>query len=213
MSKPEEAKELLTSLRPLSQHITIRFKEMVQLMSQCDSLNSPLDGPQEATDEKRGGRTVSGFTVLSGILPGTKWCGLGDLAQNYHDLGSETKIDKCCRSHDICPVKVRAHDSRYDLKNTDFYTKKNHPTEIRTSISPSSAVELNTTSASHCECDRRLYECLKATRRATADTMGSFYFNILRVPCVDDVVSSGQSEDRNSSTTKIFRKARKRYRR
>nr|CAD7428571.1 unnamed protein product [Timema monikensis] len=119
----------------------------------------------------------------------TKWCGLGDLAQNYHDLGSETKIDKCCRSHDICPAKVRAHDSRYDLKNTDFYTK------------------------SHCECDRRLYECLKATRRATADTMGSFYFNILRVPCVDDVASSGQSEDRNSSTKKIFRKARKRYRR
>nr|CAD7453941.1 unnamed protein product [Timema tahoe] len=188
-SRPEEAKELLTSLRPLSQHITIRFKEMVQLMSQCDSLNSPLDGPQEATAEKRGGRTVSGFSVLSGILPGTKWCGLGDLAQNYHDLGSEAKIDKCCRSHDICPAKVRAHDSRYDLKNTDFYTK------------------------SHCECDRRLYECLKATGRATADTMGSFYFNILRVPCVDDVVTSGQGEDQNSSTTKIFRKARKRYRR
>lgn len=25
---------------------------------------------------------------------GTKWCGAGDIAENYHDLGRETQIDR-----------------------------------------------------------------------------------------------------------------------
>ena len=31
------------------------------------------------------------------IMPGTKWCGQGDIAEHYNDLGYHTNVDKCCR--------------------------------------------------------------------------------------------------------------------
>ncbi|TRY63800.1 hypothetical protein TCAL_14309 [Tigriopus californicus] len=31
------------------------------------------------------------------ILPGTKWCGAGDIADHYNDLGYYGDVDKCCR--------------------------------------------------------------------------------------------------------------------
>lgn len=32
------------------------------------------------------------FSVFSGIIPGTKWCGTGDIATTYSDLGKITFI-------------------------------------------------------------------------------------------------------------------------
>ena len=62
---------------------------------------------------------------LIGILPGTKWCGFNDLADNYHDLGSGSyfEVDKCCRSHDHCPIKVHSFDTNYGVTNYHPYTK------------------------------------------------------------------------------------------
>lgn len=54
---------------------------------------------------------------------GTNWCGTGDIASNYHDLGFENEVDRCCRTHDLCPVKIRAYQRRYDLTNEHLYTK------------------------------------------------------------------------------------------
>lgn len=54
---------------------------------------------------------------------GTKWCGTGDIATTYHDLGSDKDSDKCCRTHDLCPVKIRAFKQRYNLTNNSLYTK------------------------------------------------------------------------------------------
>ncbi len=31
------------------------------------------------------------------IMPGTKWCGQGDVAEHYNDLGYHSDVDKCCR--------------------------------------------------------------------------------------------------------------------
>ena len=35
-------------------------------------------------------------------------CGVNDVAKNYEDLGTGSyfEVDKCCRTHDHCPLKV-----------------------------------------------------------------------------------------------------------
>lgn len=96
------------------------------------------------------------------VLAGTKWCGTGDIAKTYHDLGAEPKVDMCCRAHDLCPVKVRAYSKRYNLTNGSLYTK------------------------SHCKCDDNLFECLKSSDSPTAHIMGNVYFNLVQVPCVEE---------------------------
>ncbi|XP_053686284.1 uncharacterized protein LOC128735821 [Sabethes cyaneus] len=122
---------------------------------------------------KRGLFYASPFSLLSGIIPGTKWCGTGDIADSYHDLGEDATMDRCCRTHDLCPLKVRAYQKRYNLNNNSIYTK------------------------SHCKCDDMLYECLKKTNTSAAQVMGSIYFNLVQVPCVEET-SAGMK----------FRKAR-----
>ena len=54
---------------------------------------------------------------------GTKWCGIDDIANNYFDLGKEVEVDKCCRAHDHCPMKIKALGSSYGIKNNHPYTK------------------------------------------------------------------------------------------
>lgn len=39
---------------------------------------------------------------------------------------------------------------------------------------------------SHCECDSLLFDCLKKARSSTADMLGNFYFNLLKVQCIDE---------------------------
>jgi len=40
---------------------------------------------------------------------------------------------------------------------------------------------------SHCTCDQVLYQCLKAANHPTANFMGQIYFNIVKVPCIEDI--------------------------
>ncbi|XP_058835045.1 uncharacterized protein LOC131692182 [Topomyia yanbarensis] len=128
---------------------------------------------QSGAGSKRGIFYTSPFSLLSGIIPGTKWCGTGDIAETYHDLGDDATMDRCCRTHDLCPLKVRAYQKRYNLSNNSIYTK------------------------SHCKCDDMLYECLKKTNTSAAQVMGSIYFNLVQVPCVEE-----------TQTGMKFRKAR-----
>ncbi|OAD54882.1 Phospholipase A2 isozymes PA3A/PA3B/PA5 [Eufriesea mexicana] len=147
--------------------------EMTKLMQQCELLDKiQHDGLSTSMSHtvSKGNREVgSVLSLFSGILPGTKWCGAGDIAENYHDLGQEAQIDRCCRSHDLCPVKVRAQQTRYNLTNYSIYTK------------------------SHCACDEALYHCLKATTHSTAHIMGHIYFNVIKVPCIEDIPEDKQT--------------------
>ncbi|KAG7198688.1 hypothetical protein KM043_001686 [Ampulex compressa] len=162
----EVLKNLSTTLRPN----LVNLKEMTTLMQQCellDKLQAESAAALSPSSLSRGNRVVvSSLTLLSGILPGTKWCGTGDIAENYHDLGQDAHIDRCCRTHDLCPVKVRAQQTRYNLTNYSIYTK------------------------SHCICDDALYKCLKAANHPTANIMGHIYFNMVKVPCIEDVSNS-----------------------
>ncbi|XP_017878975.1 uncharacterized protein LOC108624294 [Ceratina calcarata] len=165
--EPYEADEVLRNLSTTVIPQLVSFQEMTRLMQQCELLErikeNELSTSMTSSVSKSSRGVSSVLSLLSGILPGTKWCGTGDIAENYHDLGQEVQIDRCCRSHDLCPVKVRARQTRYNLTNYSMYTK------------------------SHCDCDEALYHCLKATMHPTARVIGEIYFNVIKVSCIEDV--------------------------
>ncbi|XP_012285622.1 uncharacterized protein LOC105702550 [Orussus abietinus] len=186
--EPREAVEVLRNLSVLGEPREISFQDMTTLMQQCDQVDVILQGTTPtlptSTPSGENQQGVNPLTLFSGILPGTKWCGSGDIATNYHDLGQEARIDRCCRTHDHCPAKVRAQRTRYDVTNYSLYTK------------------------SHCNCDEGLYQCLKTANHPTANVMGVIYFNIVRVPCLEDIP---ESERAPRGPTKRFRPPKMRY--
>lgn len=102
------------------------------------------------------------FAIWRGILPGTNWCGMGDRATSYNDLGIESDLDICCRAHDFCPIRLNAFSRGYGLFNWSFYTR------------------------SHCLCDENFLVCLKRAHTPLADVVAKFYFNIMRTTCIHD---------------------------
>ena len=59
---------------------------------------------------------------LADNLPGTKWCGAGDVARDYDDLGPKAETDKCCRDHDNSIESMARGEEKNGLKNTLLYT-------------------------------------------------------------------------------------------
>ena len=79
------------------------------------------------------------------LVPGTLWCGVNDIAENYKNLGESWQVmlivvvlvflmifsnlplshqvDTCCRAHDHCPVKVKPLQNRYGLRNFRYNMK------------------------------------------------------------------------------------------
>ncbi|KAJ0176380.1 hypothetical protein K1T71_007559 [Dendrolimus kikuchii] len=181
----EDTARLLRQLSSINRPLGVTFPQMIKLMSQCQQ----VDGVEISEESRRvlssGWREGSGdgaararldaggahagllggspLTLLQGIIPGTKWCGTGDIAANYHDLGADRRLDRCCRTHDLCPTKVRAFSSRYNLTNNSLYSK------------------------SHCTCDDMLFDCLKKTNTSASQVMGHIYFNLVQVPCLIDL--------------------------
>lgn len=65
-------------------------------MHQCDVVEKQNQKrvTNRSTHESNDGETPKAFqfknnpfSVFSGIIPGTKWCGTGDIATTYSDLG------------------------------------------------------------------------------------------------------------------------------
>ncbi len=71
--------------------------------------------PREARDLKL-------FAMTKGVAPDTKWCGKGDIARDYRELGLNYRVDKCCRVHDHCPQKIKTGWVRDGLENKRPYT-------------------------------------------------------------------------------------------
>lgn len=95
------------------------------------------------------------------IFPGTKWCGKGDLAKCYDDLGDDQELDMCCRDHDCCPLVIPPFGSRYGVFNYRFH------------------------SLLHCDCDQRFRGCLRQSVSSMANMIGKIYFNILGSKCFE----------------------------
>ncbi|XP_052893883.1 group 3 secretory phospholipase A2-like [Anopheles moucheti] len=96
---------------------------------------------------------------LGFIYPGTKWCGPGNIATNYSDVGRYGAEDQCCREHDLCPNVLLPGECRRGLCNRGTFTR------------------------SHCDCDARFRRCLQNLNTETANTLGAIFFNVVQVTC------------------------------
>ncbi|TSQ46654.1 Group 3 secretory phospholipase A2 [Bagarius yarrelli] len=101
-------------------------------------------------------RSKRGFTY-----PGTLWCGAGNIADNYDQLGEFAETDKCCRTHDQCPHVIHAFSSRYSFTNFKWH------------------------SISHCDCDNTLKQCLRAVNDTSSRVVGQAFFNVIESPCFE----------------------------
>ncbi|KAL3884301.1 hypothetical protein ACJMK2_024476 [Sinanodonta woodiana] len=94
------------------------------------------------------------------IYPGTKWCGIGNIAKHDFDFGRYTFTDSCCRMHDSCPVSIGPFKTLMGLTNLGLFT------------------------SSDCKCEADFYHCLKSSHEPAAEEIGDIYFNIIRPDCI-----------------------------
>uniref|UniRef100_A0A8C3N859 phospholipase A2 n=1 Tax=Geospiza parvula TaxID=87175 RepID=A0A8C3N859_GEOPR len=92
-------------------------------------------------------------------LPGTLWCGAGNSAGNWSELGLFRGPDRCCREHDQCWAQITALQFNYGIRNYRLHT------------------------VSHCDCDNRFRQCLLAINDTVSNIIGVTFFNLLEVPC------------------------------
>ncbi|GAB1868061.1 Group 3 secretory phospholipase A2 [Camponotus japonicus] len=94
------------------------------------------------------------------MIPGTQWCGRGDRATKYTNLGGFGLADACCRKHDTsCPFHIPAFGKRYGVFNWRI------------------------SSMMHCACDERFRTCLKMAGTTSADFIGKIFFDVLQSKC------------------------------
>ncbi|XP_075024787.1 protein PROCA1 [Calonectris borealis] len=93
--------------------------------------------------------------------PGTLWCGAGSNADAYEQLGEHQDTDRCCRDHDHCQHVIHPFTARYGYRNLRWHT------------------------ISHCDCDRRLKECLRRVNDTASRVVGQAFFNVIQVPCFE----------------------------
>lgn len=141
-------------------HHTIR-----QLLKKCEYYRTPSLRFRSMVDDFFSGMRL--VTDLArryfAIYPGTKWCGAGDVAENYNDLGLDADLDKCCRDHDHCPDLIHAGEYavKYNLTNDSYITK------------------------SSCDCDKQLANCLTRVGELNSSgrRVGELFFNVFRFDC------------------------------
>uniref|UniRef100_K4I293 phospholipase A2 n=1 Tax=Abronia graminea TaxID=278977 RepID=K4I293_ABRGR len=94
-------------------------------------------------------------------MPGTLWCGAGNIASNFSHLGTFKGPDMCCRDHDHCDIQISGLKYNYGVFNFRPHT------------------------ISHCDCDTRFRNCLMSLSDSIADFIGKTYFNVMFVPCFE----------------------------
>uniref|UniRef100_A0A672HSB3 phospholipase A2 n=1 Tax=Salarias fasciatus TaxID=181472 RepID=A0A672HSB3_SALFA len=132
---------------------------------QCAPLEAE-EGRERARRRAAGGGHGQGSEVTAHrrvkrgfIVPGTLWCGSGNKAPSYEDLGVFSATDRCCREHDQCEDTILSFHSQYGVFNANIFTM------------------------SHCDCDNRFRRCLKDANDSMADVVGYTFFNLLKMHC------------------------------
>ncbi|XP_067114829.1 group 3 secretory phospholipase A2-like [Osmerus mordax] len=115
-----------------------------------------LHGDSDRSGGKTHRRLKRGF-----IVPGTLWCGAGNKALSYKDLGVFSDTDSCCREHDQCQDTILSFQYNYGVFNKNIFTM------------------------SHCNCDNKFRECLLAAQDRISNVVGYTFFNLLKMKCFD----------------------------
>ena len=106
----------------LNQDITKRQSELAAVHGTIMAGNSSRHLHKRSTEPvKRTRSKRAAFDFLLGIYPDTKWCGKGNIAKDYNDLGPDF-ADSCCRDHDHCPYVISPFQSAYGMFNPQFHT-------------------------------------------------------------------------------------------
>uniref|UniRef100_A0A673KCX9 phospholipase A2 n=1 Tax=Sinocyclocheilus rhinocerous TaxID=307959 RepID=A0A673KCX9_9TELE len=95
------------------------------------------------------------------MIPGTLWCGSGNKAMAFVDLGVFEDTDKCCREHDHCKDTIASFSYDHGVFNTNIFT------------------------LSHCDCDNRFHRCLLGVNNTMSNLVGYGYFNVLKMRCFE----------------------------
>lgn len=111
-------------------------------------------GGEERSEVASHQRVKRGF-----IVPGTLWCGAGNKAPSYDDLGVFSDTDSCCRDHDQCDNNILSFQTKFGVFNSNMFT------------------------LSHCDCDDKFRNCLMATNDSLSDVVGYTFFNLLKMHC------------------------------
>lgn len=131
-------------------HVTI--EEMDITVDKC------TDPTPKAKDSSLFGFLGKAFQSLT-IYPGTKWCGAGNIAKNYSDLGTAINVDICCRDHDHSEDNIPAFGTSHGIENSRFYTMTN------------------------CADDKKFFSCLVDAGDVVASSVGILYFDVLKTKC------------------------------
>ncbi|XP_066498190.1 uncharacterized protein proca1 [Hoplias malabaricus] len=136
-------------------HEQEHFTTVDEAKRDCERLHArEAAGVSEHAQRHR--RAKRGFTY-----PGTLWCGAGNIADHYDQLGEFSETDKCCRTHDHCPHVIHAFSSYYGYTNFKWH------------------------SISHCDCDNTLKQCLRSVNDTSSRVVGQAFFNVIEVPCFE----------------------------
>ncbi|KAK6190670.1 hypothetical protein SNE40_002482 [Patella caerulea] len=116
---------------------------------------------QHIKDEEHAKRLIRKKRLIR--YPGTIWCGAGNGAKQYSDLGELVATDSCCREHDHCTIKIERLQTKYGLFNYGPWTNND------------------------CACDDKFYNCLKAVKNGEeeeAAQVGYVFFDLLAIDCI-----------------------------
>nr|XP_019943562.1 PREDICTED: protein PROCA1 [Paralichthys olivaceus] len=140
-----------------------RFERMDEAKQVCNEFTERsgrsvkrADSDDSSLQNKVLKRSKRGFTY-----PGTLWCGAGNMADNYEQLGDFAETDSCCRTHDHCPHVIHAFSSNYGHTNFKWH------------------------SICHCDCDNTLKTCLRKVNDTSSRVVGQAFFNVIGVPCFE----------------------------
>ncbi|XP_030375269.1 phospholipase A2 large subunit [Scaptodrosophila lebanonensis] len=101
---------------------------------------------------------ICAHTVTLGLgfgitVPGTKWCGPGNIADSYDDLGTEVELDMCCRAHDHCTERISPQKQLYGLSNDRMFP------------------------IFSCNCEAIFRNCLTSLHNMESAALGRIYFS------------------------------------